>query len=682
VSLPISHQVDTVSTLSAVPGVQGGESRAGDEPPAPGAVVEFPATGVGRPILNEEEQRQVLGELAALHARLRPEGPDCRQPIATRSPVELAWCARSTAAETLRHGGPASAPAARLVLQASRGPLLTRLAAEVFAGTVTDPMVQWRVVFSAVQTRQIIGAVRELVERVCAEPLRELEGIRDEQRRCRKGIHQSKKAALELGHRTVGVLRDLTMTVDERSTSCRLLREGARVERARVRKLSGRLRELEGALRALDARRPAVCQVLDALPSVCALWEKRDGLWLDRATDLRTAQRDLPGVLDVITEHTLALVWAATPPRRWLVRAGYHPAPAEIHGGRVRIARKLRTVRARAFTPPLPVGMELVELLEGDLSPSEWQALTATQRGEKRRHSQKLDAWLAQVVGIAAADPAQAGELRALEAVWALNGAEGRRAAQDHYAKLGRHYAEEGRRNEDGQRLPPQPHSPELVAIRWPRDGQMRYAHVGVDVSLVTTSRWAETGEPEEATGPARVRLLDGPLCVLDTETTGLSREAEVHEIGAVLLDEYGDTIAEYSGQGRPEDLRLRGIHRALRVSGLSVRDLVRRKRPIGEVIEAFSGWLSQHGRPVCVAYNQRFDKRLLAQTGLDDLSWGEDIQETVKRALKLKKATKLALATEALGVEAPPQNHRAVGDARQAAAVLLAARLKLMEGT
>lgn len=174
------------------------------------------------------------------------------------------------------------------------------------------------------------------------------------------------------------------------------------------------------------------------------------------------------------------------------------------------------------------------------------------------------------------------------------------------------------------------------------------------------------------------MKLFAEPLIVLDTETTGFHKEAEVIELGAVCMDEWGRQRSSFSALISPsseevfQDWR---VKKALSVSNIEIDELLRAPS-VEEVRLSFQNWLQEipSQRKTCLAFNVAFDKRRLEHAGFH-LNWGKCILEMSKELMDSrghavldkngnKKQPSLKDSCEFFGVNYPKNAHRALEDA------------------
>lgn len=174
------------------------------------------------------------------------------------------------------------------------------------------------------------------------------------------------------------------------------------------------------------------------------------------------------------------------------------------------------------------------------------------------------------------------------------------------------------------------------------------------------------------------MKLFTEPLIVLDTETTGFHQEAEVIELGAVCIDEWGRQRSSFSALIAPsseeifQDWR---VKKALSVSNIEINELL--EAPHLEAVRiSFQNWLEKipSQRKTCLAFNVKFDKKRLEEAGFH-LSWGKCILEMSKEVMNAKghivvdkngnkKQPSLKDACQFFGVTYPENAHRALEDA------------------
>lgn len=177
---------------------------------------------------------------------------------------------------------------------------------------------------------------------------------------------------------------------------------------------------------------------------------------------------------------------------------------------------------------------------------------------------------------------------------------------------------------------------------------------------------------------PSDGRLFRRKLVVLDTETTGLvkHRWAQVIELAGVMLDEDGEEVGVFErlvhAEPPPE------ADEALRINGISRDMLLTAGRPMAEVVKDFQLFV---GPAPVTSFNVDFDAPMLKRMGLE-MRFGDCIMLAAHRvmgaagALPMQygrpKWPSLREACLFFGVPQVEPSHRALSDARMAAAVLM----------
>lgn len=186
------------------------------------------------------------------------------------------------------------------------------------------------------------------------------------------------------------------------------------------------------------------------------------------------------------------------------------------------------------------------------------------------------------------------------------------------------------------------------------------------------------------------------PMLVLDTETAGMPRDpwSGVVEIAAVVVDETGAELGAWSSLVKPRgaDEMLGYFADPLPVCLISHADVLAAPGP-REALAALGQLWVAHGKPRWCAYNQDFDREMLAALHGRALAvpWGPCLMRASHAAmvaaeqrgektglpwLDWKKDYKWPTAEEAaawLGVPVQTPSHRALPDVRTEAAILVA---------
>lgn len=186
--------------------------------------------------------------------------------------------------------------------------------------------------------------------------------------------------------------------------------------------------------------------------------------------------------------------------------------------------------------------------------------------------------------------------------------------------------------------------------------------------------------------------IFDGPIVVLDTETTGFLKEptAVPVELGAVLLNRWGIGLACFSSLIRPavDDARhdetwtWHTEHR----TGLT-RALVQEAPSAADVVGAFDRWLEVWGHPKLTAFNVAYDRPMLERIGftVPGELWAPCVMleacQVMGEAGALPrnrggswKWPKAEEAMEFFGVKGV-HRHRALADAKDEAVILVSMR-------
>ena len=185
-------------------------------------------------------------------------------------------------------------------------------------------------------------------------------------------------------------------------------------------------------------------------------------------------------------------------------------------------------------------------------------------------------------------------------------------------------------------------------------------------------------------------QIFYDPVVVLDTETTGRSNSAEVIEIGAVCLDEYGRIRSQFSSLIKPSIINAKS-REALAINKIPEEDLNQAPAP-SLVKEMFWEWYNDipthsKDRPLCLAFNVSFDKRMMDNFGIK-LPWGRCLSNITHMIAKdagavflnkanVPKVPNLEEACSFFELTYPENAHRAIADAEVTAqiAVLIAAK-------
>lgn len=187
-------------------------------------------------------------------------------------------------------------------------------------------------------------------------------------------------------------------------------------------------------------------------------------------------------------------------------------------------------------------------------------------------------------------------------------------------------------------------------------------------------------------------QIFGDPIVILDTETDGLYNDAQILELAAVCLDEWGRVRSRFSSLVRPK----KPVHpscKALTVNNISLSDLA--EAPDWETVQLyFDSWLRsipcRNGEVISTAFNNTFDKRMLENHGFS-LQWGMCIRSMTNKCMKAQnkqpknakgnnKAPSLEEACNYFQIPYPHNAHRALVDAEVTAKVAISAFQKIQE--
>jgi DNA polymerase III epsilon subunit-like protein len=172
------------------------------------------------------------------------------------------------------------------------------------------------------------------------------------------------------------------------------------------------------------------------------------------------------------------------------------------------------------------------------------------------------------------------------------------------------------------------------------------------------------------------------PITVVDSETSGWHSDPDtrVVEIGAVIMDERGQLVAQFGSLLKP-DVLLPKADGALQVNGIT-REQLDVAPPPDQVLQAFRWWWHAHGCPYLAAYNNDFDRTSFDAIGAVTDRWAPCVMREAARAIKAIDPTysisrdgrpKFPTLLESVEFYGLPKRraHSAVNDAIMAAGVL-----------
>ena len=181
-------------------------------------------------------------------------------------------------------------------------------------------------------------------------------------------------------------------------------------------------------------------------------------------------------------------------------------------------------------------------------------------------------------------------------------------------------------------------------------------------------------------------QIFSEPLVILDTETDGVFNSAQLLEIAAVCIDEWGRVRSRFSSLVKP-NTSIDPYCEALKVNKIQIEDL--EKAPPWETVQFyFDAWLHEiptlNGEVISTAFNSAFDKRVLEKRGFS-LNWGMCIRTMTNNCMKAQqkqpkdingknKAPTLEEACHFFQIPYPKNAHRALADAEVSAKVAIAA--------
>jgi DNA polymerase-3 subunit epsilon len=173
----------------------------------------------------------------------------------------------------------------------------------------------------------------------------------------------------------------------------------------------------------------------------------------------------------------------------------------------------------------------------------------------------------------------------------------------------------------------------------------------------------------------AALAATHAPFVVADLETTGLKVDsAEIIELAAVLVEPSGSVTSELSLLVKPQQPIPAEI---TKLTGITQAEVDAQGQPLAHALTAFLEHIGE--RPVFF-HNAPFDQRFLrAACAMTKLKFKNAVHDTLPLARHTWPTIgtyKLDALAEHVGVTAP--QHRALGDANAALAVLLAARSAL----
>lgn len=165
---------------------------------------------------------------------------------------------------------------------------------------------------------------------------------------------------------------------------------------------------------------------------------------------------------------------------------------------------------------------------------------------------------------------------------------------------------------------------------------------------------------------------MQSDFVVADLETTGLEpASADVLEMAALVVTPAGEVVREFAGLVNvgtvPAEIT--------ELTGITTEMSLREGRPLAEV---FAGFVETIGDRPVYFHNAPFDvgfvNKVIRQTGIRPTNTVFDTLEISRAAWPGMRSHRLSTLVKIID-DAPPPDHRALGDARATLAVLLAAR-------
>lgn len=189
--------------------------------------------------------------------------------------------------------------------------------------------------------------------------------------------------------------------------------------------------------------------------------------------------------------------------------------------------------------------------------------------------------------------------------------------------------------------------------------------------------------------------LLRSPILVLDTETTGLLKHphARIWDLAAVLLDPSGAIVDSFEQVILPSILDDRA-EEALRIGGVSQEWIRENGIPEDQAALRWFAWLDKHPDARCTAFNNDFDGNMLDRCGFSSgIRWAPCLMRLAQDEMgpagalpQFKngeyKFPSLKEASSYYAIEQFTPAHRALADAKTAAAILLKIQARKLDAT
>ena len=189
--------------------------------------------------------------------------------------------------------------------------------------------------------------------------------------------------------------------------------------------------------------------------------------------------------------------------------------------------------------------------------------------------------------------------------------------------------------------------------------------------------------------------ILRTPVLVIDTETTGFPKHphARIWDLGAVLLGIDGQILEEWQQVIIPDPLDDRA-NDALKIGGVTQEWIREHGTPESVAVAEWAAFLSRAGIVRCTAFNVAFDRPMMHRCGFGQgLDWGPCLMKLAMGEMGPAGALprfdsgdyKFPKLSEASNYYAVPQQepaHRALADAKTAAAILLKIQARKLDPT
>ncbi|MEL6349221.1 MAG: hypothetical protein AAFV53_39320, partial [Myxococcota bacterium] len=264
-------------------------------------------------------------------------------------------------------------------------------------------LVGWRRRFSWSQTRQVIAAVQQLTLDVTAPQRARIDRLQGDRKAALDSLADAQRTLMTSAEQLLELREGprSKMSPEQRRqlmSQIAHIRDRGLWARRTINHARRQARELEGAISALKLDRPQVIQLEGEMRLAIRGWLAGGE---EEAELARLCQRvlQLPQRWEILAENALVYVWERRRPRRWLVDAGFHPAPPEETAEKVERRRRWRTLRPLAFSPPVPMGEDLWQLRTVDMTVDEGESFRRSLSGHRKHTTAARRAWEMMVLG-------------------------------------------------------------------------------------------------------------------------------------------------------------------------------------------------------------------------------------------------------------------------------------------